>query len=89
EHGIIFPDSCNINPPELGVVEYFSFWAYKDYNADIETEAKEDDLKSIEIDSEININALLIENLKQNEVALNQISMDIKEKEFSINQLKL
>ena len=85
---VIFPNNCLINLPELGIVERFKILVYQKQELDPNNCLIDKNLLDDKESEDINIHASLLDYLKQNEVALKQLSIDIKEKEFTINGLE-
>jgi hypothetical protein len=85
---VIFPNNCLINLPELGIVERFKILVYQKQELDPNNCLIDKNLLDDKESEDINIHASLLDYLKKNEVALKQLSIDIKEKELTINGLE-
>ena len=85
---VIFPNNCLINLTELGIVERFKILVYQKKELDPNNCLIDKNLLDDKESEDINIHASLLDYLKQNEVALKQLSIDIKEKELTINGLE-
>ena len=88
DHKVIFPNNSPVNLPELGNVGRFNLSVYQKQELDPNNCLLNKNLLDDKENEDINIHASLLDYLKQNEVALKKLSIDIKEKELTINGLE-
>ncbi len=88
DHKVIFPNNSLVNLPELGNVGRFNLSVYQKQELDLNNCLLNKNLLNDKKSEDINIHASLLDYLKQKDVALKQLSIDIKEKEFTINELE-